>query len=287
MEEPASAYGVKVTASPSYSQYGVRAQVSENTEDTIERYRAEGSRDIYKLLKTGELYSVTLMTNLIDTKPLRYGMELPSGAGTPEKSLNMVYSRYEDNGSSALVEYYYFYLGARIDMSELEITNGVVTLTQNLLCSRILGRSDTHGLTTPTFMTPSTADPWTSITGGSGQLIFPGPVTVDTPRAKITVKQNLEVGKPNGETRPKWIYPTNRDITFEFDTWVKDDVQRAAVENFTNYSTLIYRLNSTGPKDVTMANIRFYKCERSSRTNENKHLMEKLSGSPLSVTVTA
>lgn len=280
-----TSYGQKVTASPSYNLAGLRVYMQETTKATAERYRKEGSRDIYKMLKTGEAYAFAIKCGIIDTRLLRYGTELPGGTGTIEKSLNFMYSKLMNN-AGALQEQYKFYLGARCDRTELEIAGGVINLSQNWICQSITPFNATSGLTTPTFASAPTQDAWTALTGGSGQLTIGGTV-YDTTRAKFTVNQKLEALKPNGESQIKMLWPTDREVLFEFDTWHIDETWFNAVKNLSNHATLVYTLNSTGPKTVTLGNIKFDDHDITDQSGSGRHTLQKVSGVAENIQVTA
>lgn len=278
-------YGAKKTSSPSFTNVGSRVYLKENTKAAVERYRKEGSRDIYKMLKYGELYSISLRFGIFDTAMLRYGMELPNGAGTIEESLQFLYSKLLNN-SGALLEKFKFYLGARCDQTEIVVNGGAYEVTQNYIVSDILAWNAAHGLTTPTYASVPTGDPWNVLTGGSSQLSLGG-TAYDTDNAKITVKNRLEAIRPNGETKIKMLWPTNRDIDFEFEGWLKDDTEQDWVRNLTNLASAYYRLNSSGPKDITFTNLKFDDHEVSEGAVDNKHTKFKIKGSAEQVTVTA
>jgi hypothetical protein len=106
--------------------------------------------------------------------------------------------------------------------------------------------STTHGLTTPVFATNPTAIPWTNLSGGVNPLkigVAASEVAVDTPSFSCSVTHNLERVKPNGQTDVKFVEPTLRDVTFEFDTWHKDTTLIADQKSLTARS-MLYNLSS-------------------------------------------
>lgn len=208
-------------ASPSFISAGHNVMLRETTEVSSQKYRAAGSRDLYRLLKTGELYSFELRYQPVNTSLIRYGIELPSGAGTIEKSLSFAYSQLVSDA-----ETWYRFLGARTDQVEIEVTEAAVQVSRNFLCKDIPAAVTSDPFTTPTYAGADSSAPYTGASSGSNPLSI-NSANYDTPRFKLTVNWNLEVIKPNGETQAKFILPTNRDIAVEFDTWVKDDVLRS------------------------------------------------------------
>lgn len=286
VEESDSAYGAKVTASPSYNAAGLKVFVQENSEALMAKFWTEGRRDMYRAVKYGEIHGFNVRTGLIDTRLLRYGSELPNGSGTIAKSLNFLYSQLLDNGSNALAEYFQFYLGARCDQTDLQIKEGVIELNQQWVCQNIPAIAAASGLTTPTHATTPTGDPWTSATSGLLPLDIDS-TKYDTPDFKCSWKFKLESIRPNGNVQIKMLWPTTREIAGSFKTWWKGTTLRDAAVAMTNYNTLTYTLNATGPKTVALSNLRIHKRVKGEQTSDNKHTQEDFDFTAESSAVTA
>ena len=71
----------------------------------------------------------------------------------------------------------------------------------------------------------------------------------------FTVDQGLQELKPNGETTLKYLFATNRTITVDFDTWVKDIVLDTSSGAYTANASNIPDLKYT--RSSNSCNIRF------------------------------
>lgn len=265
-------------ASPSFALAGHNVSLRENTEVSVQKYREVGSRDIYKMLKTGEMYSFELRYQPTSTALARYGTELPGGAGTIEKSLSFVYTQLV-NGT----ETWYSFLGARTDQVELEVTETAVNVSHRFLCKDIPATVTADPFTTPAYAGADSSAPYTGASSGSNPLTV-NSANYDTPRFKATVNWNPEVIRPNGETQAKFILPTNRDIKVEFDTWVKDDVLR---QDAKSVAARAATYTIAAGKSLTFTDLYLERQNKSNDGNDGRHLIETLAGTARSVTLSA
>jgi hypothetical protein len=210
-------YGV-TPSSPTFVTAGPLVSMADSQNIPSLKYRQIGSRDIYAMIKTGEEYSFELTFNPIDATLIGYGINLPAGTGTIEKSLSFVKSQKLNN-----VENYIVYTGSKCDQITIEVTaDGAVNTTMSFICKNISTPATTPGFTgTPTYAATPTLIPWQNWTPGAGPLTINSTI-VDTDSFSMTVTNNIQMVKINGETTPKFVDPTVRDITFSFDTLFKD-----------------------------------------------------------------
>lgn len=227
--------------------------LSDSQETQAIKYRQIGSRDMYAMIKTGELYSFDVTFNPIDDQLLNYAINLPGQtAQNIGKSLSFVKSATV-NGT----EMFTIYRGCRADSIDISIaSDGAVECTISFVAKEITTPSTSHGLTTPVFATNPTQIPWTNLSGGTnpfrvGGIVDPTNV-VDTPSFSCSVTHNLERVKPNGQQDVKFVEPTLRDVTFEFDTWHKDTTLIADQKSLTA-RTMEYKLSSTKALQFTDA----------------------------------
>ena len=143
-----------------------------------------------------------------------YGVNLPSGSGSIEKSLSFVTSQKMDN-----VENYIVCTGCITNEITIEIANdSPVNVTQSFRAKNISTPATTPGFTgTPTYAANTTLLPWTNQTPGSGPLTFNGTV-VDVSTFSTTITNNVNEIKPNGDAVAKIVAPTLREVTFSFTT---------------------------------------------------------------------
>lgn len=243
-------FGVTPTASPAFSHAGPIVELNDSQEAQAIKYRQIGSRDIYSMIKTGEMYSFDVTFNPIDDALMNYAINLPGvGSQNIGKSLSFIKSQLV--GGS---EYWTLYKGCRAESCDVSIEqDGAVEVSITYQCRDITTPSSTHGLTTPTFGPNPTTIPWTNLTPGSGPFVYgttgfvPASGTiVDTPSFSFSVTNNLERVKPNGDLVVKCIEPTLRDCTVEFDTWYTKGIGFTMIGNQKALSAneAIYKLST-------------------------------------------
>lgn len=235
-----------VPSNPSFTSAGAVRELTEGVELESINYRFIGSRDRYKEIKTGTNYTFSTTFNPLDENLMKYGVNLPGGTGTIERDLQFVKSQTVDG-----TEKYRVYKGARCNSIEISITNdSAVDVTMEWICSTITDWASTPGFTgTANYALPPSATPWTNLTGGSQPLIW-NSIAQDTPSFSMTVNNNIARIKPNGETEPKWVDPTFRDITFEFDVYDHNQTLRADMIAATE-RTLVYHLSGNRQLSLT------------------------------------
>lgn len=245
-------YGT-VPTNPTFVNAGPIVDLTDSQETQAIKYRQIGSRDLYAMIKTGEAYSFDVTFNPLDTILLNYAINLPGiGSQNIGKSLSFIKSAII-NGT----EMYTIYKGCRANSIDVSITaDGAVEVTASYIASDISVPSTTHGLgTVGSYGTNPTLIPWTNLSGGQDPLRIGGVTTgsvVDTPSFSCSITHNLEQVKPNGQTTVKFVEPTLRDVTFEFDTWHYDTTQITARKNLTARD-LYYKLSSTAQLHFTDA----------------------------------
>lgn len=277
-------YGTTPTSSPSFTSAGVNAELNLTMTESVNRYRQLGSRNVYKFLETGELYSFELKYNPISTALIRYGTEAPAGAGTIEKALSFLWSQNRDV-SGTMTEHFIFAKGARTDRIRIECTPDNITITQGFLCQDITTPATSHGLTTPTFASADTAAPWVGPTSGSNPLTH-NALNYDVDRFVFEVSYNLDAIKPNGSTQIQFLVPTNCIVTGEFDALHKSDVLETDMKALTARA-MSYNLNSTGPKTATFTNAVIIGMDRGHVATENSARRDTYKFEAESVSVTA
>lgn len=185
-----------------------------------------GSRDLFSQIQTGVEYSFDITFNPVDEKMIKYGLDLPSGTGTIEKSITLLFSQKIN-----ATETYIIYTGCRCDETTIEITaDSAVEVSQTWLArDRQITQTANAGLTSPDFVLPNevtSLNAWTNLSGTTtttSPLFWNTSATpIDVNSFSVTVTNNLERIKPNGQLTNKFVEPTLRDIEWEFATWLKD-----------------------------------------------------------------
>lgn len=239
-----------------------------------------GNRDIYSQVKLGEQYSFTLKYRPEATTLMKYGTELPASTGTNEKSISILVSKKVDN-----VEKYRIYKGVKTSSITVEITRtGGINVTQNMKCKTITDWGTAPSFTgTVTYAAAPTADPVTGISSGSNPLTIDG-ANYDTPRFSFTVDQGLQELKPNGELTLKYLFATNRTVTVDFDTFIKDIVLQTAQASYTAQSAT-YVLATSPSITATFTSVKFDTGTESDTAGSTDFSMSKFSGSAKTIAI--
>lgn len=271
---------------------GPLVDMTHNVEVGYLDYRQIGSRDLYSQIQTGVEYSFDITFNPVDEKMMKYGISLPSGTGTIEKSITFLFSQKINN-----VETYIIYTGCRCDSTDIEITaDSAVECSQTWLArDRTITQTANGGLTTPDFITAgevSAIEPWTNLDGTSTTS---SPLTWDTSGTpenadvnsfSCSVTNNLERIKPNGQKINKFVEPTLRDIEWEFATWYKSTYfQAEAATPTARNMSYVLKVSPGWKLDFTGCKINSETSSDATSATESKML--ELSGKATSITLTS
>jgi hypothetical protein len=199
----------------------------------------------------------------VDTTLMRYASEngnaLGTLTGTIDKSLTFVNSAYRNTPGSngPLIETYILRQGSKCDSMTVTTTSrGMVTVDMDWISSTITTNTTANGgLTTPTFVaSPTTAAPWSNLTGGTSKLTIGG-VVYPFKTASFTVNNNLDSVDVDGNDAIVWLEPTTKEVTFTCELLIQKDL---AIESQITAGTGVSAslvLNSVGPKTVTFTNM--------------------------------
>ena len=267
-------------SSPVFAQAGVVQDITTNVNIPETLYRQLGSRDPYKDVKYGEAYDIQIKYMPVDAVMMKYGVNLAAGTGTVGKSLTLLLS--QDINTT---ENYVVMTGSRANTTDIEITEtGPVMVTQTIKCKNITTPSTSHGLTTPTFAGALASAPWTNINGGSLPLTI-NSLTYDCARFKITVGTNLDTVQPIGETVLKFLEPTIRTITVDFDMYIKDTTTLADTKALTA-RTATYSLDTGSSTVINMTNLQLNKYASTDSATSANIKRASFSGQCTSVSIT-
>ena len=220
---PEVTYGT-TPANPSFTHAGPITSIADSQETQAIKYRQVGNRDLYAMIKTGELYSFDVTYNPLTDDLINYAINLPGvGSQNIGVSLSFVKSALINN-----TEMFTIYRGCVANTIDFSISaDSPVNITINYIAKSISTPSTSHGLgTVGSWGINPTLIPWTNLSGGPDPLrwatnadgtLGTGRV-VDTPSWSASITNNIEQVKINGDITVKFVEPTNRDITFEFDT---------------------------------------------------------------------
>lgn len=227
IEEPADAFGVLITASPSYLPVKIAGDITPTRDGQEIEVGMSGSYYLYGLQSAGHDYSFTMDIMPTDIGLLKYGTD----PVTNPQSLQFVRAYKRAIGTQALNTVYEYYLGCRINSVSLTVTGrDLVKASCEVLCRDITVESTASGLTTPVFTT------FGSITGqvlsnvDADYLPFtyngtPRPVSEFTIEWANNLSRVNMVGSEQGLTEQiqqghigvtgSWSEPIGRDLTME------------------------------------------------------------------------
>ncbi|MGD1837502.1 MAG: hypothetical protein ACPKPY_05530 [Nitrososphaeraceae archaeon] len=232
-------------------------------------YRKLGSPDLYKVIQNGQRFQFDLAYNPVDRVLLSKGVNLDSEDSTHnrEQSLSFLLSQ-EMNNAGSLAEHYIVAKGCSCDSTTVDVSLEAVNVSQTWIANDIPIPSTSEPITTPTYATPGTQEPWTGITSGSDPLTWGG--TSYTPRTfSATVSHNTDQIQPLGEANVFATIPTIRDITFSFDIIHEDNTLVSDADSVTP-KELIYKLSTDTQLKFTDAYITSYNEAISATSTEAK-----------------
>lgn len=281
-------YGVLPLENDVWKNVGVVTEIG--MEVTVEEdiVRILGSRDIYNQIKLGLGYAYAIRYRAQGTQFMRYGTELTSRTPIPDHtmvspngtnfaSLSILLSAYIDNA-----EKWRIYKGTKTGSVSISISRDAGTeVTQNMVAKDI-----TSWDAEPVFVnnTPAGAisgNPWTGISMGVDPLTVAGTV-VQSPAFNLNVDQGLGQLKPTGIESVYYLAPTNREITFDFSTWVKNNDRIGQVKNHT--ALAISFLMNAGAT-ISLTNSKFNSYTSSIVGGGADFLTEELAGTAKTVTI--
>ena len=268
--------------SPAFTSVGSMQDMATNIDISNVKYRQLGSRDLYQVIKTGEIYGIVFKYQPFNTNFLKYGTEYwsASATGNIAKSFSLVWSQ-NING----VENFYLASGFRTERVDIDVTETAVVVTQTLTGKNISTPSTTYpGTGTPTYAATDVGTPWSGQSGGSLPLTI-NALNYDVTRFRISVNQNLDRVKPNGETVIKFLEATNRDVAVDMDMVVQNTTTLADVKTLTA-RTASYTLNSGTSSQISLTNLYLEKYSSSDSPTANKIKMISFAGVAQSVTIT-
>jgi hypothetical protein len=263
--------------------------------NATEMYRKLGKRTMFKYLKMGTDLTWSCSFSPVDTALMRYASEngnaLGTATGTIDKSLTFVNSAYRNTPGSngPLVETYVLRKGSKCDSMTVTTTSrGMVTVDMDWISSTITTSTSANGgLTTPTFVaSPTTATPWSNLTGGTSKLTIGG-VVYPFKTASFTVNNNLDAVDLDGSDAIAWLEPTTKEVTFTCELLIQKDLAlETQIDAGTGVAASLV-LNSTGPKTATFTNLFLNNKSEDDDSGETTVKTATYSGSAEDVTISA
>lgn len=281
-------YGVTELEDDVWQNIGVVTELG--MEVTIEEdiVRILGNRDIYNQLKLGVENAFAIRYKAQGTRFMRYGTELVNRAippdntmvapnGTNFASLSLLLSTFIDD-----TEKWRLYKGAKTASIAIGISrdNGI-EIEQNFMCKSITEWIDEPTWISNTYAGAISGNPWTGISMGADPLDVAG-IKVQCPEINFNVDQGLGQIKPTGIESVYYVGATNRAISLDFITWVKNSLRIQQVYNHTSLA-LTFLMNAGAL--ITTTGTRFNSYTSTIVTGSSDFLQEEIAGSSKTLTV--
>lgn len=205
-----STEGTTPTASPSFNEIGKISSLSFNIDNSSTDVMQIGPEDLYNIVQGKTVNSFTIKTTMFASTFAKYALSAANygtPAGTISAPISIVFSFYL-NG----VENYVFLKGCRAVNATLSGEIGqAIQLSVEFKCISITEPATSSGLTTPTYITPSSTAVWTWLTGGAAPVTW-NASGVNAVKVEVTVNRNTVEDYTLGNTAPYTIQPHGRRI---------------------------------------------------------------------------
>lgn len=240
--------------------------------------RELGFEDIGYDLKLGEVITAELGWRAVDPTMVKYCMALCNGAGTPEKSINILENCRINNVSK-------YFLTQGLKPTRLSLTYArMLELSANFVGisqSDALSEAQLEAIVVPSvpgaiqYAGNITTAPWSNLAGNTTT-----PVTVDSGSGFVAypnISFSMDVGRaiatnqPSGNATPTHIDVTNREITGSWTTILKDDPFYTAVKNGQPLQFKIRLKAGATPCDLSLTDLVFNSYPRVSDAGSTTH----------------
>jgi hypothetical protein len=219
IQEPADAFGVKITASPVYTAVAIAENVAGRIESSLLDIFTAGSFYKYSQQTGGQNFPFTLAVSPQNINFIKIGTNAPNltaPTGTSAASYQFLMKYKQSMGTAALVDAYLFFLGCRPRTTAINVSpQGKVTCVMEWIAREVqISTAANGGLTSPTIPT------FASITGpvivdadaGSKPLTI-NALAYATDGFSLTVDNGL-ISKPyNGSGKIDASFPGTHRIT--------------------------------------------------------------------------
>jgi len=220
--EPANAFGVKITASPSYTAVAVAENVSVRTENTLLDIFQAGSFYKYSQQTGGQNFPFTIAVQPQDINFIKIGTNAPvpasigTNAGLSASSYQFILPYQQSLGTASIVPAYMFLLGCRPARTSLSVSpQQKLAVTKDWIAREVQFSTATlGGLTTPTIPTLASITGPVIVDSDAG----PSPLSINSltyPTDGFTLEvDNGLISKPyNGSGKIDASYPGTYKIT--------------------------------------------------------------------------
>lgn len=235
IQEPADAFGVKMTASPNYTAVAVAEDVSGHIQNVMLDIFQAGSFYKYSQQTGGQNFPFTIAVRPQDINFIKIGTNAPNlttPALTSAASYQFLIKYKQSLGTAALVDTYLFFLGCRPRTTNISVSpqQKVAVTMEWVARSMQISTATNGGLITPTIPTLASITGPVIVDSDAGSLpLTINSLTYATDGFTLNVDNGL-IAKPyNGSGLIDASFPGTYKITGNFNTPV--GMQGVAIEN--------------------------------------------------------
>ena len=219
VQEPSTAFGTKITSSPSYTAVAVAENVMGRIDNQMLDIFQAGSFYKYSQQTGGQNFPFTIAVQPQDINFIKIGTNAPNlttPANTSAASYQFLMKYKQSLGTAALVDTYMFFLGCRPRTTRISVNpQQKVTVTMEWVARSFeISTATNGGLTTPTIPTLASITGPVIVDSDAGSL----PLTIDstaypTDGFELNVDNGL-IAKPyNGSGKIDASFPGTHKIT--------------------------------------------------------------------------
>jgi hypothetical protein len=271
-------YGI-TPATPTFVGVGRNPSITLRGIPDIEDVFKLGTEDRTDVVKVGESALLTYKTNIVDSVHAKWGINaIGGGAGSIDQSRTFYYSK-----KVAGVEKNRYLRGCLPLSTKITVPHrGLLEVEQNIFVQNV-GIESEANITGQTPSTPSTSAPWDHSSGGSNSLLHNS--TVYPHRAfSVEVRRDLSMLDSSGDLKVLYAKPSQRIISFNMDVFKKDLLLSADAMAVTKRA--LSRVLKTSVSTITLGDVNFTDDPEDHEKNTSDPMMQKLSGTATTASLT-
>lgn len=215
------------------------------------KYRKLGSPDLYKGIKTREMYDFGISYSPVANDNFLKSM-INLGATPSRDDTYTIFLSQQQNVTGTLTEQYQVALGCSISAVTISVKNGeLVMVDSDWIANNIASWVTTSPFTTPTYATALTAVPWSAVTAGAFTF---NAVPYDVRNFSCKIDHNPDRVQVVGQAGTTWIQQTTREISIDVDIVYKDTTLQADTKTLTARAAS-FVLNTVGPVTLSLTDV--------------------------------
>jgi len=215
------------------------------------KYRKLGSPDLYKGIKTREMYDFGISFSPVALDNFLKSMVNLTGTGNRDDFYTIFLSQ-KQNVTGTLTEQYQVARGCGISAVTISVKNGeLVMVDSDWIANTISDWVTTSPFTTPTYASAISAVPWSSVLAGAFTVAGNA---YDVRNFSCKIDHNPDRVQVVGSATTQWIQQTTREISIDVDVVYKDTTLQASTKSLTAQTASMV-LNTVGPTTLTFTDL--------------------------------